>query len=76
MLPVLVAPTADRSVVGIMVEFAKAIPFHLERGAWDESTLPFTEAWLAETPCRASSKDVVFPCDHVPELLFARWGAR
>lgn len=77
MRPVLVAPTVDRSVVGIMVDFAKSVPFALRRGAWDETTLPFAEARLAETPCHASgrSEDVVFPDRTAPELLLARWGA-
>ena len=77
MQPVLVGPTADRSVVGIMVDFAKSIPYHLDPGAWDETTLPFVEAQLAETPCHASgrSEDVVFPERKAPELLLARWGA-
>jgi hypothetical protein len=74
---VVVGQTIDRSVVGIMVDFAKAIPFHLEPGAWDETTLPFVEARLAETPCHAGRRfeDVVFPERKAPELLLARWGA-
>lgn len=77
MSPVAVAPTADRSVVGIMVDFAKAVPFHLEPGSWDESTLPFVEAKLAETPCYSGRRfeEVVFPKYKAPELLAARWGA-
>ena len=77
MQPVMIGPTVDRSVVGIMVDFAKSVPFHLEQGAWDESTLPFVEARLAETPCHAGRRfeDVVFPERKAPELLFARWGA-
>ena len=77
MRPVTVGPTADRSVVGIMVDFAKAIPFHLEPGDWDESTLPVVEAQLAETPCHVNRRleDVVFPDRKAPELLLARWGA-
>ena len=75
--PVRVGPTADRSVVGIMVDFAKGVPFHLEVGAWDDTTLPFVEAQLAETPCHASGRfeDVIFPDRKAPELLLARWGA-
>src|SRR5205823_5735188 len=76
MSPVIIATTADRSVVGIMVDFAKAVPFHLEPGSWDESTLPFVEAKLAETPCHAGRRfeEVVFPNRKAPELLDARWG--
>jgi len=77
MRPVLVGPTADRSVVGIMVDFAKGVPFHLDPGAWDDTTLPSVEAQLAETPCHASGRfeDVIFPERKAPELLLARWGA-
>ena len=77
MQPVMVGPTVDRSVVGIMVDFAKSVPFLLEQGAWDENTLLFVEARLAETPCHASRpfEDVVFPERKAPELLLARWGA-
>lgn len=73
---VAVAPTVDRSVVGIMVDFAKAVPFYLEPG-WDESSLPFAEARLSKTPCHASRpfEDVVFPERKAAELLLARWGA-
>lgn len=77
MRPVVVAATSDRSVLGIMVDFAKSVPFSLEPGAWDETTLPFAEARLAETPCHASRRleDVIFPDRKAPELLLARWGA-
>jgi hypothetical protein len=77
MEPVVVGPTVDRSVIGIMVDFAKSIPFHLEPGAWDETTLPFVEERLAETPCHAGRRfeDVVFPERKASELLLARWGA-
>lgn len=76
MAPVVVAPTADRSVVGIMVDFAKAAPFYLEPGAWDETTLPFLEARLAETPCHATRRQegVIFPDKAAPVILARRWG--
>ena len=75
--PVVVGPTLDRSVVGIMVDFAKGVPFYLTAGGWDETSLPFAEARLAETPCHASRRfdEVVFPEQKAPELLLARWGA-
>ena len=77
MLPVTVGATVDRSVVGIMVDFAKSVPYYLEAGAWDETSLAFVEARLAETPCHAGRRfeDVVFPERKAPELLLARWGA-
>jgi hypothetical protein len=49
MRPVHVSGTLDRSVVGSMVDFAKAIPVHLPTGAWDEGTL------------RSSSRDWLEP---------------
>jgi hypothetical protein len=77
MEPVIVGPTVDRSVVGILVDFAKAVPFYVAPGAWDDSTLAFVEARLAETPCHAGGRleDVVFPHRKASELLLARWGA-
>lgn len=77
MIPVNVARTVDRSVLGIVVDFANAVPFYLEAGNWDVTTLPFVEARLAETPCSAGrrSEDVIFPEQKAPELL-ARWDER
>ena len=77
MAPVIVGPTADRSVLGIMVDFGKVVPLCLEPGSWNESTLPFVEARLAETPCYAGRRleDVVFPNTAAPALLAAQWGA-
>lgn len=78
MSPVVVAKTADRSVVGILVDFAFMIPYHLECGAWDETTLPFIEAKLAENPCFAGrpGDQTVFPDRATPALLASRWDAR
>ena len=75
MEPVELAPTIDRSVLGIMVDFAKCLPYHLEVGGWDDTTLPFIEARLAKTPCRAGrrSDEVIFPEQAAPALLAARW---
>ena len=75
MAPVNIARTADRSVLGIMVDFAKSIPYSLKRGGWDETTLPFVESRLAETPCYTSRgfEEVIFPERRAPELLAARW---
>ncbi|HEU5184427.1 MAG TPA: hypothetical protein VFU01_07650 [Gemmatimonadaceae bacterium] len=76
MMPVVVARTEDRSVVGIMVDFAKAVPFCLEPHRWDESTLPFVEARLAETPCHSSRRQeaVIFPDKAARAMLARRWG--
>ena len=75
MTPVNIARTADRSVLGIMVDFAKAVAVYLEPGRWDEMTLPFVEARLAKTPCHASRRfeEVIWPEKKAPELLAARW---
>lgn len=77
MSPVRVAKTTDRSVVGILVDFAFMIPFHLEHGAWDETTLPFVEAKLAKNPCFAgrAGNQTVFPEMATPALLASRWNA-
>ncbi len=77
MSPVGVAKTADRSVVGILVDFGMMIPYHLERGAWDETTLPFVEAKLAKNPCFAGRPDgnTIFPEQATPALLALKWDA-
>lgn len=73
MAPVVIGRTISRSVVGVMVDFAKLIPLHLEPGAWDENTLAQVEAQLARTPCHASSRDdeVIWPDRDTPALLAA-----
>ncbi len=76
MAPVHVAKTADRSVVGIMVDFAFAVPHHLRTTTWDETTLPFVEARLAETPCFSGRRATatVWPDRETLALLASRWG--
>jgi len=76
MNPIALGPTQDRSVLGSLVDFAKAVPFYLPIRAWDVTTLPFVEAMLAQTPCRAAgpTAGVIFPDRTAPELLEARWG--
>jgi hypothetical protein len=70
-----IGPTVDRSVLGIMVDFARAIPFCLESGQWDDRSLRVVEDRLAETPCHASQRveRVVLPNKKGLELLQARW---
>jgi hypothetical protein len=72
--PVAVAPTVDRSVLGIMVDFAKAVPDYVE-GRCVGDVLAVAEDRLAETPCRAalSGDRVVFPNQRGPELVRAKW---
>jgi hypothetical protein len=78
MAPVGVSKTSDRSVMGIVVDFAYAVETHLPVRAWDETTLPFVEAQISETPCFASrrSEQVVVPELDAPMALAHRWGAR
>ena len=75
MASVAVGPTVDRSVLGIMVDFAKAVPYHLEPGQWGETTLRIVEEHLAATPCHAalSWDRVIFPEKKAPEVLRAKW---
>ena len=75
MASVAVGPTVDRSVLGIMVDFAKAVPYHLEPGQWGEITLRIVEERLAATPCHAalSWDRVIFPEKKAPEVLRAKW---
>ncbi len=74
MRPVVIGPTVDRSVLGIMVDFAKAVPYYLEPGQWNEDTLEIVEGRLAETPCHAgSAARVIFPEKKAPDLLRSKW---
>jgi hypothetical protein len=75
MRPVVIGPTIDRSVLGIMVDFARAVPFHLEPGHWNEQTLQVVEMRLAETPCHAAKSPdrVIFPEKKAPDLLLSKW---
>ena len=72
---VAIGPTKDRSVLGIMVDFAKAVPHHLAPGRWNEDTLLLVEERLAETPCHAarSADRVIFPYKKTLDLLRTRW---
>jgi hypothetical protein len=78
MQPVHIAKTNDRSVGGIVVDFAGATAMYLPVGGWDETTLPFVEARLAETPCFSSSslRESIFPVDATRTALADRCGAR
>jgi hypothetical protein len=74
MYPVVVAPTVDRSVLGIMVDFAKAVPYYSGDLRTGEG-LRSLEDWLAQTPCHAAraTERVVFPDRKAPEVLRAVW---
>jgi hypothetical protein len=75
MAPVIIGLTADRSVLGIMTDFARSLPYYLERGQWSESTLPLAEERLSETPCHAarSANRVIFADRTAPAVLHAKW---
>jgi hypothetical protein len=75
MLPVVTAATVDRSVLGILVDFAKVVPYYFETDTPGDKTLVALEAWLEQTPCHAGSTAdrVVFPNRQAPDLLRARW---
>jgi hypothetical protein len=77
MSPVSVAKTADRSVVGILVDFAGAVAAYLPFGKWDENTFPAVESRLVRTPCFASRpmSETVFPIDATRKALEDRWSA-
>jgi len=77
MKPVVVAKTTNRSVVGIMVDYAKMIPYYLPAGGWDASSLPTVEAMLQENPCYAAgpADSVIHPDRDTLILLSRRWHA-
>jgi hypothetical protein len=77
MTPVVVSPTLDRSILGILVDFAKSVPYYLENVRIAEQTLRTAEDRLAKTPCRSRLNlgQVIFPEAKAPELLLAKWGA-
>lgn len=72
---VVVAKTCDRSVVGTMNDFAKAIPFYLHPRQGEKSSLQTVEKLLEETPCRVtrSWSEVIFPDKKSRELLAKKW---
>lgn len=71
---VLVAGTVDRSVVGTMVDFSRAVPYYLpEDRRWNDAELRMAEAKLATTPCRSKSRDTLFPNRDAPARLRAKW---
>ncbi|MDX1486615.1 MAG: hypothetical protein R3268_00335 [Acidiferrobacterales bacterium] len=73
--PVCVGRTRDRSVIGTMVDFAKALPFYLPKDEWDDYDLLLAELKLAQTPCRCgpSFEEAIWPVEHAIRLLEERW---
>ncbi|MEP6780338.1 MAG: hypothetical protein ABJC26_10655 [Gemmatimonadaceae bacterium] len=76
-LLVLISSIALLPLLGILVDTAKTVPYHLDAGRWDDTTLPFVEARLAQTPwhCSGRSAGVIFADQAAPALLQAKWGA-
>jgi hypothetical protein len=74
MTPVNIGATVDRSVVGIMVDFAKGVPYFLASG-FDDGALGRAEDQLGRTPCHAGkpADRVIFPDRKAPELLTVKW---
>lgn len=77
MQPVTIAATVDRSVLGIMVDFAHSIPYYARHGRRVSENLADVEDWLGETPCHAArpADQVIFPNAKAPELVRAKWGS-
>jgi uncharacterized protein DUF6933 len=76
MAPAYIGATVDRSVLGIMVDFAKGVSYSLASG-FDDAALARVEAQLGRTPCHAgkAADRVIFPDRKAPELLIAKWSS-
>ncbi len=72
-----VSPTRDRSMLGVLNDTAQRVPFHLQDGKWDETTLPLIAARLVETPWHLPkrSREYLWPIDLITQSLTDRWGA-
>lgn len=72
---VAVAKTADRSVTGQMVDFAKHLTYYLPENGWSEWDLQAAEGKLEQMPCRASGPfyKVILPRDAALRLLAGTW---
>lgn len=77
MAPVRVGGTVDRSVVGSLVEFTRAVPHYLPIKEWNDTTLSFVEARLGETPCRVTGRMemTLWPAQGARKLLTDRWAS-
>jgi hypothetical protein len=72
---VTVGRTANRSVLGQLVDFAKALPYYIPESSWGERDLRVAEDKLAETPCHAGGRfeDVIWPDSKARQLLESTW---
>lgn len=75
MHPVVTAATIDRSVLGTLSDFAKAMPYYFDAATRDPKSLSGLEAWLAQTPCHSGSigDRVVFPDRKAVDVLRTKW---
>jgi hypothetical protein len=70
MTPVLVSRTTDRAVLGILVDFAKALPYYAESTLARTGTGSELEEWLQDTPCFVSgTRTTIFPVDKTVSAL-------
>lgn len=75
MVPVVSGATVDRSILGTLNDFAKAMPYYLDSLTPKPKSLAGLEAWLAQTPCHSASigDRVVFPDRKAPDVLRTKW---
>ncbi len=66
-----VGPTASRSIIGQMVDFASAVPYFLPKDEWGDGDLRLIEQQLGETPCLCSGRfrDTIWPAREALKLL-------
>lgn len=78
MTPVSVGPTRNRSIVGQMVDFAKALSFYIPEYDWNETDLVAVERRLGNTPCLCSGKagSTIWPDKETRKLLAEKWNHR
>ena len=72
-----VGKTIDKSVLGTLVDFAKALPYYLPTDGWGPDDLVLAEERFAETPCRCGSsmENTIWPHRDSISLLQQRWGS-
>ena len=75
--PVVVGPTNDRSVLGILTDFSGMLPVYARWEPPTEAGLIEIEGKLGNTPCFASRKleDTVWPERKAAELMWRRWSS-
>lgn len=74
--PVGVGPTNNRSVVGILTDFCRMLPYYFPVENWGEAELVDAEQKLSGTPCFAGQRNkTVFPDLKSVELLWRYWSS-